>query len=79
MLAKPGLSPAWRRLRRVADFARGSASGGAVPILIRRARTAALCRGILADVNTTAGFTRTALITDDWQLMLALPAALAVV
>lgn len=35
MSAVPGLPPAWPRRRRVAGFARGSASGGAVPIPVK--------------------------------------------
>jgi hypothetical protein len=55
MTATPGVLPAWPRRRRYAGFARGSASGGAVPIMIGSAHKAALCRELLIRSSALPG------------------------
>lgn len=51
MSAESGPVRAWPRRKRVAGFARGSASGGAVPIAIGNGRRSSLCRDILTQAR----------------------------
>ena len=57
MSAVPGLPPVWPRRRRVAGFARGSASGGVVSIPVAVRDRGALRQQLLDRVRTLPGVT----------------------
>lgn len=77
MSAVPGLPPAWPRRRRVAGFARGSASGGAVAIPVHARKRAELRALVCERLQRLPGVTlHTAAEATDPPAYVALDASL---